>query len=81
MWVILVLHALNKHSLDDLHIMLLLVAEDSWEVPKDDNKHTGQPLNMQAVDFKLQQYGLENNYVAPSEEDLTRICAGQILAG
>lgn len=35
LWVCLVLHALDKHALDNLHIMLLLVAEDSWEVPID----------------------------------------------
>lgn len=36
LWVSLVLHALNKHTLDDLHIVLLLVAKDSWEVPKEE---------------------------------------------
>lgn len=35
LWVCLVLHALDEHALDNLHIMLLLVAEDSWEVPKE----------------------------------------------
>lgn len=34
LWVGLVLHALNKHTFDDFHIVLLLVAKDSWEVPK-----------------------------------------------
>lgn len=34
MRVCLVLHALNKHALDNFQVVLLLVAEDSWEVPK-----------------------------------------------
>lgn len=34
MWVGLVLHALNQHTFDDFHIVLLLVAKDSWEVPR-----------------------------------------------
>lgn len=40
LWVCLVLHALNKHALDNLHIMLLLVAKDSREVPKTRYRHT-----------------------------------------
>lgn len=34
LWVGLVLHALNQHTLDNLHIMLLLVSKDSWEIPR-----------------------------------------------
>lgn len=43
LWVCLVLHALNKHALDNLHIMLLLVAKDSWEVPKEAKTNNCQP--------------------------------------
>lgn len=33
LWVGLVLHALDQHALDDFHVVLLLVAEDSRKVP------------------------------------------------
>lgn len=38
LWVGLVLHALNQHTLDNLHIMLLLVSKDSWEIPTEVKK-------------------------------------------
>lgn len=40
MGVRLVLHALHKHALDDFQVMLLLVAEDSWKVPKAEGRQT-----------------------------------------
>lgn len=33
LWVGLVLHTLDQHALDDLHVVLLLVAKDTREVP------------------------------------------------
>lgn len=39
LWVGLVLHALDQHALDDLHVVLLLVAKDPREVP-DKRGHT-----------------------------------------
>lgn len=47
LWVCLVLHALNKHAFDNLHIVLLLVAEDSWEVPKQVRTQNCQPAALQ----------------------------------
>lgn len=42
LWVCLVLHALNKHAFNNFHIMLLLVAEDSWEVPRTRPRHNSK---------------------------------------
>lgn len=33
LWVFLILHTLNQHALDHFHVMLLLIAKDTWEVP------------------------------------------------
>lgn len=42
MWVGLVLHALNQHPFDDFHVVLLLVAKDSWEVPRKKGRQKGE---------------------------------------
>lgn len=38
LWVLLVLHTLEQHPLDHLHVVLLLVAKDTWEVPTEENQ-------------------------------------------
>lgn len=38
--VLLVLHTLDQHPLDHLHVVLLLVAKDTWEVPTEKD-HSG----------------------------------------
>lgn len=67
LWVSLVLHALNKHTLDNLHIVLLLVPEDSWEVPKEVKTHTSvshQCFYLNIVVWSLTQhwYGLNERF-------------------
>jgi len=53
MGVFLVLHALDKHPLDNLHIMLLLVAEDPWKVPKEDEtRNFESPVRMSEINKK-----------------------------
>lgn len=86
LWVGLVLHALNKHTFDDFHIVLLLVAKDSWEVPKKGQQrlaacclNTSNPPSQ--AQKKNRKTMILSECQAGGQQGLTRIYAEQLHAG
>lgn len=87
MWVGLVLHALNQHPFDDFHVVLLLVAKDSWEVPRKKGRQKVSCLLAKYTQYtpshprKTGKPRFFQDCHAGSQQGLTRICAEQLHAG